>query len=202
MSSTPIFIMQTCSGREHYVGENASKIPGLIINKDDFTDDNEFITTAWKNYLRGWQIAGDSPTVQMDDDIILCDRFYEHCISIITERPQDVIQFFSMRKDDLIKGSRYEPGYKFLMQQCYYLPAGMAGELYRFAKEYENSMTERGCPTDIAMQQFFKTHKIKYWNVVPNLVDHRIGKSAINPTRSSKRISLTFSKSRKCHLSL
>ena len=45
---------------------------------------------------------------------------------------------------------------------------------------------------DIMMADFFKMHKVKYWNVVPNLVDHKVMKSRIDPRRSSKRQSFTF----------
>ena len=42
------------------------------------------------------------------------------------------------------------------------------------------------------INDFSKDIKIKYWNVCPNLVDHKIMKSRIDPRRSSKRQSFTF----------
>lgn len=190
----PIFVMQTCKGREHYVNENKSKIPNLIINYDDFLLSNGSCSTAWNNYLRGLFIAGDNPTVQMDDDVILCGDFYVKIIEEINKRPNDVIQFFSMRKDDLLVGSRYILGSKFMMNQCLYLPKGMAKEIYLFSKDYENNHDNWFVPIDIVMGYYFKKKKIKYWNVIPNLVDHIEGKSAIDKRRSSKRQSFTFIK--------
>lgn len=191
---TPLFIMQTCKGREHYAKTAKGTIPFLHLNYDDFENESDVITSAWKNYIRGWRIAGEYPTVQMDDDIIFCNNFYERILTEIHKRPDDVIQFFSMRKADLSIGSRYENGSNFMMQQCYYLPAGLANELYNYAIEYEKTMTEKGCPTDILMQKYFKSNKIKYWVVVPNLVNHIDGVSVIDKRRSSKRQSLTFRK--------
>lgn len=190
----PLFIMQTCKGREQYVIENKNKIPNLIVNYDDFEDPGVFCSTAWKNYMRGLKIAGDEATVQMDDDIILCDNFYEKILNEINKRPNDVIQFFSMRKDDLTIGSRYISGARFMMNQCVYLPAGLAKKIYDFSKEYEKNPHDTMVPIDLVMATYFKQKKIKYWNCVPNLVDHIEGKSAIDKRRSSKRQSLTFKK--------
>lgn len=186
------FIVQTCKGREHYAQYLQEYIPELIVNYDDFTDSGAFKSTAWQNYLRGLLLAGIDPTVQMDDDIILCDNFYSKINNIIDQRPNDVIQFFSMRKDDLSIGSRYIAGSRFMMNQCIYLPKNMARSIYLHALEYEKNPHDFFVPIDLVMADFFKKNKIRYWNVVPNLVDHRIGKSAIDARRSSKRQSLTF----------
>jgi len=191
-TNLPTFIVQTCKGRESYINYLNLNINNLIVNYDDFISDNDIITSVWKNYLRGWKLVGNNATVQMDDDIVLCKDFYNKILNEISKRPNDIIQFFSMRKNDIIIGSRYEAGSKFLMQQCYYLPKGLANELYIFAKEYEKTMNEKGCPTDIVMAQFFKQNKLKYWIVIPNLVNHRIGISMIDKRRSSTRQSLTY----------
>lgn len=186
------FIVQTCEGREHYAQYLKEHIPELIVNYDDFTDSGAFKSTAWQNYLRGLLLAGTDPTVQMDDDIILCDDFYSKINNIIDQQPNDVIQFFSMRKDDLSIGSRYIAGSRFMMNQCVYLPKNMAQSIYLHAFEYEKNPHDFFVPIDLVMADFFKKNKIRYWNVVPNLVDHRIGKSAIDARRSSRRQSLTF----------
>lgn len=191
-NSIPLFIMQTCKGREYYVNENINKIPGLIINYDDFNDPGLFCSTAWNNYIRGLKLAGDNATVQMDDDIILCDDFYSKILEVINSKPNDIIQFFSMRKDDLTIGSRYILGSKFMMQQCYYLPKGVAKGILELLEEYEKNPKDFKVPTDLLIAEYLKRNKLKYWNYVPNLVDHIEGISAIDKKRSSKRQSLTF----------
>ena len=65
----------TCKGREHLAQRIKDQLPEVIINFDDFTDSGKFTTTAWYNYKRGWELAGDEPCVQMDDDIILTSDF-------------------------------------------------------------------------------------------------------------------------------
>ncbi len=129
-----------------------------------------------------------------EDDILLCDNFLNKINKAINERPNDVIQFFSMRKKDITEGSRYELGSNFLMHQCYYLPKGMSKKIYNYSFEFEDSceQDEHISPNDLVTRYYFKENKIKYWLHVPSLVDHRIAKSAIDPRRSSKRQSLTF----------
>ena len=136
-------------------------------------------------------MAGENPCVHLEDDIVLCDNFYEKIINEIKKRPNDVIQFFSMRKDDLTVGSRYITGSKFCMNQCFYLPSGMSRELLEYGKTWKR-IKEHPTGYDYLMADYFKEHKIKYWNVVPNLVDHFPMKSRINPRRSTKRQSFTF----------
>lgn len=193
---TVSFIVQTCKGRESYVDYLKSKIPDLIVNYDNFDKGGEY-PSAWLNYLRGLELAGCEATVQMDDDIILCYDFVSKIKKEIQKHPDSIIQFFSMRKDDITIGSRWVYGRTFMMNQCYYLPKGIAKEILDFIKEYETRADksfniDETVPIDCLIALFLKSKKLKYWNVVPNLVDHRIGVSKINKRRSSKRQSLTF----------
>lgn len=188
------FIVMTCDGREDFIEYLSDNVKGLIVNHDDFPKDNPLVPPAWLNYQRGWQLAGESPTVQMDDDIIVTSDFRAKVLSEIHKRPNEVIQFFTMRKADLTIGSRYEHGSKFLMQQCYYLPAGMAKLVYEqsFVNAEKLGGNMVGVPTDTVVADVMRRLKMSYWVVVPNLVDHRVAKSAIDKRRSSKRQSLTF----------
>jgi len=191
------FIMMTCDMRSERIDYYKKEIPNLILNKDDFPKEasGKFNSTAWNNYLRGWELAGENPTVQMDDDIVLCNNFFNKINWIISLHPEDVIQFFSMRKDDLSIGTRYINGSKFMMQQCYYLPAGVAKGILSLKDEwYENGKEGDKAPTDLMMAEYFKRNKIKYLNYCPNLVDHIEGKSSIDSRRSSRRVSKTFVK--------
>lgn len=159
-------------------------IPGLEICRDRTHN-------AMDTFFLSLEMAGDAPCVNMEDDIVLCDDFSERLSEQIRGHEDDVIQFFSMRKDDMTVGSRYINGSAFCMNQCFYLPAGMSRELLEFGKNWER-IKEHPTGYDYLMADYFKLHKIKYWNVVPNLVDHLPMKSRINPRRSTKRQSYTF----------
>lgn len=166
------------------LSEYFKAIPGVVMCCD--VDHN-----AMHTFRSSLELAGDAPCVHMEDDIILCRDFMRRVEDEISKRPDDVIQFFSMRKDDLTIGSRYINGSLFSTNLCFYLPAGMSRELLQFMGSWDR-YSEHPTGYDILMSDFFKERKIKYWNVCPNLVDHKQVKSRINPKRSTKRQSLTF----------
>lgn len=178
------FIMRTTD--EKLVEPYKKDIPNLIVCKDRKHD-------AMDTFKYSLELAGDSPVINMEDDIILCDNFYRKILEEISKRPNEVIQFFSMRKDDLTIGSRYIPGRTFCMAQCFYMPKGMAKEVLEYMNRWTRYEEEPNA-LDWLFADYLKEKKIKYWNVCPNLVDHKVGKSRINPRRSSKRQSFTFRK--------
>lgn len=187
-------IVTTCSGREHHVKRLQNEIPDLIVNFDDFKDSGKLKSTAYYNYQRSWEIAGNEATIQMDDDIELCDNFLIRANEIISKYPDSVIQFFSLRPKDLIEGSRWENGGNFMMQQCYYLPKGMAKKILDYSHEYLKITEHTHCPTDICMQEYFKKNPLKYYIAIPNLVNHLPIVSKIDSKRRSNRQSKTFVK--------
>ena len=146
---------------------------------------------AFDTFNRSLAMAGDEPCIHMEEDIILTRNFIPKASRVIAQKPLSFIQFFSMRKADLIVGSRWDND--FLMNQCWYAPAGYSKAMLDFypmwAKKY---LDENPNGTDLMVKHFLKAAKVKYWIHCPSLVDHRIAKSVINPTRSSKRQSLTF----------
>lgn len=186
------YIMMTCKGREKLAIKIKEQIPNLIVNYDDFTDNGKFTSTAWFNYQRGWEIAGDDACVQMDDDIILTKDFVKKIEKVILEYPNTIIQFFSMRKKDIDIGTRFEPLSNFTMQQCYYLPKGVAKKIYEFSHIFYKYTEHKFCPSDIAIADWGKANKMKYLIYCPNLVDHMQESSMINKIRSAKRQSKTF----------
>jgi GR25 family glycosyltransferase involved in LPS biosynthesis len=188
------YILTTCEGREHLAANIKAQIPEAIVNFDDFNDSGKFTSTAWFNYQRGWKLAGDSPCVQMDDDIILTSNFKEKITAVIEKYPNDIIQFFSMRKKDIDIGTRMETLSNFMMQQCYYLPCGVAAKIYEFSREFYEYTEDRFCPSDFVISDWGKRNKRTYVIYCPNLVDHMDTVSKIDKRRSSKRQSKTFKK--------
>lgn len=144
---------------------------------------------AMDTFLRALNMAGDDPVVHMEEDVILCKGFLEKLEREIAARPENVVQFFSMRKADLEIGSRWDNN--FLAALCFYLPAGYSRQILSFYDVWPRK-AEHPTGLDLTVCDWLKARKEKYWIHVPNLVDHRIAKSAINPKRSTKRQSLTF----------
>lgn len=178
------YIMRTCDGREDFASYVQKHIPNLITIKDDGQG-------PMKCFERALEEAGDDSAVHLEDDVILTKNFTDKLEKIVSSRPQMVCQFFSMRKADLEIGSRVENGSSFISALCFYLPAGMSRDLKKFFITWDR-IKEHPTGLDLTPADFMKKHKMKYYIHIPNLVDHRIGKSKIDPRRSSKRISKTF----------
>lgn len=146
---------------------------------------------AMDTWLRMMHTAGDGPGIFLEDDIDLAPAWRTLVEEEIEDHRDEVIQFFSMRKADLETGSRREPGRTFSMNQCYYLPKGYAAAIAEFAPTWlaENPGSNA---YDWLMGAWLKEQGLQYWVRVPSLVQHKQWKSAIHPTRSSKRQSPTF----------
>ena len=183
------FIMRTTPGWD--TTEYSKVIPQLELCVDQAKD-------AYQNFLNALELAGTEPCVHLEDDIVLCKNFVQ-CVSAEVEaRPNEVIQFFSARKkDDLEIGSRHILGNDFRFCQCFYLPANIGLELLEYGKKWsEHPLYPQKYPVsanyDLMMAYFFHSKKMRYWNVIPNLVDHKPVQSRIDPKRSTQRRSFTF----------
>lgn len=147
---------------------------------------------AMDTFLRAMEMAGDAPCVHMEEDIYITRDFIGKIERAISRNPSDVIQFFSMRGADITIGSRYDYGRSFMMNQCFYLPAGYS----RMIRDYYPDWPQKDYHKtgyDILIADFLKGRKEKYFIHVPSLVQHRIGVSVINPKRPRVRQSKTFS---------
>lgn len=143
------------------------------------------------SFVRALEMAGNDPCVQMEDDCVLCRDFDKKVQAVVAERPDSLIQFFSMRKADITVGSRWDNAY--LMGQCTYYPAGACASLLKYFKGSVWDLRQHEVDgLDLLVRDWLRHHKQKYWICVPNLVDHIVQKSVIDPRRSSKRVSKTF----------
>jgi hypothetical protein len=144
---------------------------------------------AMNTFLRALDTAKYDECIHMEDDVILTNNFIYKINEAIKKMPSNVINFFSMRKNDLIIGSRFDN--KYCMNQCVYLPKNYSAMLLDYYKNW-NRLIEHPTGTDYMLNDFLKSRKEKHYIYVPSLVQHRIVKSIINPKRSSKRISMSF----------
>jgi hypothetical protein len=147
---------------------------------------------AYDTFVRNLRAAGDDAAIFLEDDILLTTDWRDKVEAVIESKPDEVVQFFSMRKADLEVGSRWEPGRSFLGNLCWYAPAGLAADLAAYLPDWEPHVSgEHPTGYDFAMADYFKATGRRYWIEVPNLVDHRPGPSAINPRRPP-RVSRSF----------
>ncbi len=178
------YIMRTCDGREDYASYLHKNIEELIEVKDTQKD-------PMGNFMRALEAAGDDSAIHFEDDAILTQNFKEKANEVISQRPEMVIQFFSMRKADVEIGSRVENGSGFLAAVCFYMPPKMSKGLRAYFPNWER-WDEHPTGLDLTVADFLKKTKQKYYIHCPNLADHRVGKSEIDSRRSTKRVSLTF----------
>jgi len=177
-------ILRTCAGREVWRDCLITNIPELIVVQDKTNN-------AMDTFLTAMSIAGNDAAVHIEDDIIITSDFCAKLYAVIAKIPDTVIQFFSMRKDDLTIGSRLDYGRTFMMNQCFYLPqdySRMILEYYPVWPQRERHKTGY----DILIADWLKSRKEKYWIHVPSLVQHRKCKSLINSRRPNNRQSITF----------
>ena len=181
------YIVTAMPQRIPYVKEMKKQIPDLEIVWDRHRN-------AMETFVRSLEHAGEDAIVHLEDDIQLTSNFVEKIEGAIKERPDELIKFFSRYGKDLTEGSRYLAGATWMMNQCFYLPAKMALRLVGYYKSGDWDEQEKIHPTGLEqlMADYFKIHKLRYWNYVPSLVQHREAISLIDKRRSSRRSSNTF----------
>lgn len=169
------------AGRNHMIKYLREKLPEAEWCMDQKRD-------AMDTFVRAKRMAGADPCVHMEEDVVLTKDFRRKIEAAIAERPEAVIQFFSMSKKDPELGSRWIS--RFSMNQCYYIPAGLSGQIAEYAPSWPR-LPNDPIGFDLLMHDFFRERKIRIWQHVPSLVDHLEAKSLLGP-RSSKRQSTTF----------
>ena len=179
------YILRTCAGREHYADYVKKCIPSVEVCFDQKLG-------AMSNFLQSLEMAGDDAVVNLEDDIWITHNFEEKLKAVVSGNPNSVIQFFSMRKADRDIGSRWDSGKTYLMAQCTYLPKKVSRGILAFSKKYDN-IEHKSHPLDSMVADYLSKARMKYWIHCPSLVDHRVGKSMIDPRRAStNRQSFTF----------
>jgi hypothetical protein len=182
------FIVRAVPSRAEYINYLQKELPTA-----EWIIDHDY-QGAMFTYLQALESLDNKSGILMEDDALLCSGFIKKAEEEIARRSFDFINFFSMRKADLEIGSRWYSDYT--CNVCTYIPEDHADKIlvwhkkYWIPASYEGNKSTSAC--DLFLRSYFKAHKIKCWIVVPNLIDHRIGKSAIDSRRSSKRISKTF----------
>jgi hypothetical protein len=149
-------------------------------------------------FVESFRRQGTDAAVHIEDDIILTRHFLSKVDAAVASHPHHVVQMFSIRKVDAVEGSRWDRDY--MMNQCFYVPAGLAPQIVQFAEAWLARHPRRGTGpvnpredfgNDCMLRDFLKSRREAYWLHVPSLVQHRSAKSRLGP-RSTKRQSPTF----------
>ena len=186
--------------REVYINNIKAQIHNAVTN----TYQEISPRGAVKNYINALSKVKDNEELLMlEDDVILCDNFLTKLeYNIKKTRREIFLQCFSMRNLDLTKGSRFEYGSTFLMNQAVFFPKGEAKKVVNYFNDVKSGKIQTFKNTDyntdfleaqdIVLRDYLRYSKQNYYIIVPNLVNHAITKSLVNPRRSTKRQSKTF----------
>lgn len=177
-------VIRAVPERAAFVSYLTARLPGAVVVWDRTRN-------ALDTFVEACRAAGRAGALHVEDDVMLTAGFPAKAGGVIAGRPDSVVQFFSMRAADLTAGSREEPGRTFLMGQCFYLPPGVSAEVAAFAAGW-GRRDEHPTGLDLMVADYLKETRRRYWLSVPSLVQHRSGRSAIDPRRSSARQSPTF----------
>lgn len=185
MNNLDFVVMTTAFG-----GRDIAPLQKAIPNLKVCVDYNH---DAMGNFLNSMRMT-EKPSVHIEDDIILCNGFWEKIHDAVSRFPDHVINFFSLRSRDYVERKPFfVAGSKFMMNQCFYLPAGYGFLIADFYNRWARK-SEHPTGYDILIADFLKSRKERYVQWFPHLVNHKIGKSMINPKRSSMRIDKNFKK--------
>ena len=180
------FIVMTTS----FGGRDISHIKAAVPNLHVCVDYNH---DPMGNFLNSLTMT-ENPAIHMEDDIELCNNFYDKVVAAVNQYPDTIINFFSLRKKDYeLQRPYYETGSKYLMNQCFYLPAGYGPRIADYYNEWEGKI-ENPTGLDSIIADWMKKNKMRYIQWFPHLVNHAETKSLINPRRSGKRTDKNFKK--------
>ena len=177
-----LYLVRCVPSRQKYVEKMKSQIPGLVIYND--TDGN-----AMKSFIKSLRLIGNRAAIILEDDVELTSHFCEKAEEVMRKHPQSFITFFHLSKVNLT--SRWEPGSKFCMAQCIYIPEGYATQIADYYPKWTRK-EEHPTGTDLMIADWLKSRKEKYYIHCPSLVQHLPIVSVINNRRSKFRQSATY----------
>ena len=185
MMDTDLFVqVRAIESRRHLVEKNILPyIPQATVYYDHSGN-------GMTGFLGACKAIGSQPCLTIEDDVILTSDFMRKALEVITQKPDTFISFFSLSKK--LTESHWKKGSQFCATLAVYMPAGLAKaciDKYPLWQHYDRFTN----PTafDFLVGYAWGPNKLYYVHC-PSLVQHIIGKSAIDPRRSSKRVSVTF----------
>ena len=177
-----LYVVRAVMEREPFVQEILKQIPDAVVYYDEYGDAMKSYLHVCKNIIKG------QPAVLLEDDIILTSNFRQKIEAVIEKYPKILINFFSLSKK--YTAPHFKRGREYCMNQCEYFPEGFSTKV---VEAYEHWPLKEKEPTAYDfLVGYAWGGNTPYLVWCPSLVQHRQGKSIINPRRSSKRQSITF----------
>lgn len=151
-----------------------SVIPDIVVLTDTKRD-------GWNTYFEAMRMLNETGGVLLEDDVILCKGFKERIEGVISQKPDDLINFFERPKVSWCT-TKYVGGSQYSSNLCTYYPPNLPIEFLKEYKNFRESKPDKhmGLGYDCLMAHTLVKLKRKYWRIRPCLVQHSMFKSTIN----------------------
>jgi hypothetical protein len=147
---------------------------------------------AYDTFVSALKVQGGVDVWHFQDDAIMASRWLPRASWEMQSHPGAILHGFGRVKQDLDLGSRWMRGRNFMGGVCWFLPGYFAPDLLGYALTWERPENVRGW-VDVMVANWMADRKLRFWRIVPSLVQHRDGESVIGGAgRTRHRQSPTF----------
>jgi hypothetical protein len=150
--------------RKHYVDWLLAKIPNTPVVWDRGLG-------IWDTCSRAWELRDKTKPYHLvlQEDTIIPDNFIELVDQQLAKLPDRTAAIFytgmaAERRAIASKGSFFSP--KIYNEVAICLPSDLIDDMLRFAKKLNMD-------SDKVISRYCRRHRVKMWNVIPSLVEHR-----------------------------
>lgn len=175
------FVVQKMPSRS--IDNILEQVPDVIISEHPEVTPNEA-------FIKSLEHSGHEDHIHLEDDVLLCSQFRNKVVGAVNKFPGKMISFFTLRKIVMLMPNM--PGGNFCMAQCIYIPGWMSKQLCEYYPLWQEQNPNDRDGMDLFVADFLHSKRKSYVLWFPCLVQHKVGKSVIDPKRSSKRQTENF----------
>jgi len=148
------------------------------------------VRDAYETFQRALVVQGEEDAWHLQDDVILTSRWEQKAQWERQAHPHAILHAFGRVRADIERGSRWMPGRQFMGCLCWFLPGHHVADLAEYAAAWKRPEGVRA-HVDIMVAAWMYERKLRFWRIVPSLVQHRDVPSVIGQ-RAPHRTSPTF----------
>tara|TARA_Y100000389_G_scaffold147165_1_gene146039 strand:+ start:8279 stop:8848 length:570 start_codon:yes stop_codon:yes gene_type:complete len=145
---------------------------------------------ALKNFVDTLKHSYDEPCFFFEDDAILSKDFVKESLNFVVQHPLKLVSFWALKKS--VKETTVMAPSSFMGNVCLFIPKKHVRGIVDFYDKGWKREAEHPTGMDLMVRDYLMSIKQSYILHQPNLAQHKIGVSTINPRRSKYRQSITF----------
>ena len=144
-----------------------------------------------KTFVMAMLMGGHDGHIHLEDDAQLLGGFKSRIEFAVTMYPDQVINFFPGITKYVVAATSpiRMPAGQFLWNQCVYFPPGFVPGWIEWGEpiNYHPDENSHWSGMDVSIAEYLKVIKKNWIRWLPPLVQHREGRSVVNPARPRKR---------------